>query len=293
MKAFAMYHPGILLLYFSGVTLLTVLTLHPFLLVFSFLGALLLASRLESGKGVVLSLFFYFPLFVLLALINPLFSHNGVTPLFFLNDNPVTLEAVLFGAAIAGMIVSILYWGRCYSNVMTSDKFIYLFGRAIPKLSLLLSMALRFLPLFIGQMKRIHRTQKTMGLYATESLVDRWRGRLRVFMAIVTWSTENAVDSAASMRARGYGLKGRTNFSLFRFTWRDLAVLGLLLLLFGWAIFGYLRGSLSFVFYPCMSKIELTGYALADYGGVLLLMLIPFGTEVKEIVLWNYFRSKI
>ena len=293
MKAFSKYHPSVLLAYFIGVAMATVLTLHPFLLAFSFLGALLLASRLESIKAVAVSMGFYLPLFLLIAPINPLFSHNGVTPLFFLNDNPVTLEAILYGAAIAGMIVSILYWGRCYSSVMTSDKFIYLFGKAIPKLSLLLSMALRFFPLFIGQIKRIHRIQKTMGLYAAESIVDRMRGGLRVFSAILTWSVENAVNSAASMRARGYGLPGRTNFSLFRFTLRDSAMLVLLILLFGWTIHGFIRGSLVLVFYPRISGIELSGFAIAGYGGVLVLMLIPFLIEVKETILWNYFRSKI
>ncbi|MDQ7094892.1 energy-coupling factor transporter transmembrane component T [Desulfosporosinus sp. PR] len=293
MRTFATYHPSVLLLYFSGVALITALTFHPFLLAFSFLGAFLWAGRLESGKAVVLSLGFYVPLFLLLALINPLFSHNGVTPLFFLNDNPVTLEAVLYGAAIAGMMVSILYWGRCYSQVMTSDKFIYLFGKAIPKLSLFLSIALRFCPLFLKQMKKIHQTQRTMGLYATESVVDRLRGRMRVFAAILTWSLEHAVDSAAAMRARGYGLPGRTNFSRFRFTLGDLALLGLLVLLFGWTALGFRGGSLRFAFYPGMSELELSWYAKANYGGVLILMLLPFLSEVKETILWNYFRSKI
>lgn len=293
MKAFSMYHPSVLMTYFSGVVLLTLLTRQPFLLAFSFSGALLFGVMLESKKAVLVSMGFYLPMFLLIALANPLFSHNGVTPLFFLNDNPVTLEAVLYGMARAGMIISILYWCRCYHSVMSSDKFIYLFGKTIPRLSLILAMALRFLPLFLRQLKRIHRVQRTMGLYATNSLVDRLRGSFRVFSALITWSAENAVGTAATMRSRGYGLPGRTNFSLFRFTLRDVLLLGLLGLLFAWTARGFMNGTLSFAFYPRLSVVKLSGSAIAAYGGVLALLLIPFLSEVKETVLWNYFRSRI
>jgi energy-coupling factor transport system permease protein len=30
------------------------------------------------------------------------------------------------------MLISVITWFNCYSAVMTSDKFVYLFGRIIP-----------------------------------------------------------------------------------------------------------------------------------------------------------------
>ena len=48
---------------------------------------------------------FFFLLFLALALINPLISHNGATVLFVMNDNPVTLEALLYGINSAAMVV--------------------------------------------------------------------------------------------------------------------------------------------------------------------------------------------
>ena len=52
-----------------------------------------------------------------------------------------------------------------------------------------------------------------------------------MFTAMISWSLENSMELSSSMRARGYGLHGRTNFSLFKFGARDAAVLlsGLLL----------------------------------------------------------------
>ena len=48
--------------------------------------------------------------FVITLLINPVISHNGVTVLFFVNDNPVTAEALVYGSAVGAMIVSVMYW---------------------------------------------------------------------------------------------------------------------------------------------------------------------------------------
>lgn len=110
-------------------------------------------------------------MFLLVAVTNPLFSHNGVTPLFYLNGNPVTLEAFVYGAAIAVMVVGVMLWCRCYSAVMTSDKFLYLFGRAIPKLALVLSMALRFIPMFKrGSFTRSAERRRRWGCTAPKAL---------------------------------------------------------------------------------------------------------------------------
>src|SRR5699024_11857651 len=98
---------------------------------------------------------------------------RGETILFFLNGNPVTLEAIIYGFIIAAMLVAIIFWSKSYTELMTSDKFIYLFGKMIPKLSLVISMALRFIPTFKDQLKKVNQTQKTLGLYTSDSIADR------------------------------------------------------------------------------------------------------------------------
>ena len=98
------------------------------------------------------------PLFMVVALMNPLFNHYGVTVLFYLyNGTPVTLESVVYGLAMAVMLCEVIIWFQCYNKIMTSDKFIYLFGRVIPGFSLILSMCLRFVPRFKNRMKVYRR----------------------------------------------------------------------------------------------------------------------------------------
>ena len=66
------------------------------------------------------------PLFFLMAIVNPLISHNGQLVVLYVNGNAITIEAILYGVAMSTMIVAIILWFSCYNEVMTSDKFIYL-----------------------------------------------------------------------------------------------------------------------------------------------------------------------
>lgn len=293
MKIFTTYHPAVLLFYFLGVIVNAMFTAHPVLLALALLGGVSFCALLETRRQFLNNLVFYIPLFFLIALTNPLFSHNGSTPLFFLNGNAVTLEAVLYGVDIAAVLVAILYWCKCYSIIMTSDKFIYLFGKASPKLSLILSMALRFIPLFKVQIKRVSAAQKAMGLYTGKSTVDKLRGGLRVFSVMVTWSLENAVETGDAMKARGYGLHGRSRFSLFHFTAQDGILLGSTLVLTAVVLTGMALGFTGFRFYPGMSKIDFSAVAVATYTAFGALCMLPFFVEIKENIKWKYFVSKI
>lgn len=61
------------------------------------------------------------------------------------------------------MMVTVITWFSCCNVVMTSDKFVYLFGKLIPALSLILSMTLRFVPRFTAQIKVVTQAQRCVG----------------------------------------------------------------------------------------------------------------------------------
>ena len=293
MKAFANYHPAVLLLYFLSVLLVGMFVTNPVIQLTMLLGAVLFCIMCTPSGRSAGGIAFYVSMFLLVAVTNPLFSHNGVTPLFYLNGNPVTLEAFVYGAAIAVMVVGVMLWCRCYSAVMTSDKFLYLFGRAIPKLALVLSMALRFIPMFKRQLHKVSRAQKAMGLYSSKSLVDKFRSALRVFLAMISWSLDNAIDTSASMKARGYGLPGRTRFSLFRFRAVDGVLAAVSVLLLGLTLVGTAAGATAFDYYPRISELPLTPFAVAVYAAFGVLSFLPFIIEIREAFVWKYYISKM
>ncbi len=293
MKAFSNVHPAVCMTYFLSVLLVSMFVPHPVLQAEVLFGGALFCALLGGRRASFRDLGFYVPLFLMVAVTNPLFSHNGVTPLFFLNGNPVTLEAILCGISIAVTVIGVLLWCKCYSFIMTSDKFLYLFGKPIPKLSLVLSMALRFIPVYIRQSRRVSRAQKAMGLYSGKSIVDRVKNRMRVLTAMISWSLENAMETSASMKARGYGGKKRTSFFPFRFRTSDGVLLAGTIVLLAVTLAGAAAGVTDFNFYPRVGVIGNSSAAVAVYAAFGALCLLPSALEVKEAVTWNYFVSRI
>lgn len=293
MKAFANLHPAVQLFWFLSVLAVAMFSGNPVLSVTALLGGILFCLVLVKRSRVPGDLGLYIPLFFLVAVTNPLLSHNGVTPLFFLNGKPVTLEALLYGVFLAVTVVGVMLWCKCYSEVMTCDRFLYLFGRVIPKLALVLSMALRFVPLFRRQMRKVRDAQKTMGFYAGRGFADRIRSAGRVFLSVIAWSLENAMETASSMKARGYGGAKRTTFSLFRFSARDGVLLAVGAGLVSLTVFGMASGAAAFSFYPRVGTLQLTPAAFATELAFFALTFCPFAMEVKEVAVWNCCRSKI
>ena len=293
LKSFATIHPAVLMVYFLSEIVISMFSTNPIILGVGLVGGLLFFLMIQDIKVFLKDLTFYIPMFLLITIINPLFSHNGVTPLFFMNGNPVTMEAIIYGMDIALMLMAVIYWCKCYSLIMTTDKFLYLFGKAIPKLSLVLSMALRFIPLFKEKLHEIRSVQSSIGLYDRKDFVNKITSELKVFSALITWSLENSVETASSMKARGYGLKGRNHFSMYKFRSRDLIYLLAIVIFFGIVIVGMAMGVTDFSFYPGISNFNFGISQIIVYISFALLSFIPFVSEVWEVIVWKYSVSKI
>lgn len=291
--AFSRFHPITLFCYFACLLLFTMFTQNPVLLALSLLGSLFFNLFTSTARQSLRDLKFYLPMFLLAALTNPLFSHNGATPLFFMNDNPVTLEAVLCGVSIAAMLTAVMLACKSFGKVMESDKLLALFGKVSPRLSVLLSMSLRFIPLMKRKWKDIRDCQAAVGYFRDDSAFSRLVSHARVFSTLVGWSLENAADTAASMSARGYELEGKKHFSLFKFTKVDVAFLGATLILSALTLAGFLSGRADFGFYPVISQINTDIFSLMTYSAFAILAFMPFIFEVKEAIKWKYLRSKI
>ena len=143
--AFSRCHPLVNFLYFALVLLGAMLLQHPVCQAISLIGAIACFCTLGGAKPGGFRLWYALALFAVTAAVNPAFSHEGRTILRYLpSGNPLTLESILYGIGAGLTLCTALVWFSCYTRVMTSDKFVYLFGRIVPALSLVLSMTLRF-----------------------------------------------------------------------------------------------------------------------------------------------------
>lgn len=224
---FSSYHPIINFLYFALVQVFSMCFMHPVSLLISLGCAAAYNIDLNGRKAVKFQLAFLLPMMLMAAVINPAFNHKGATILTYLpTGNPLTLESMAYGVAAAMMLASVITWFSCYTAVMTSDKFVYLFGRVIPALSLVLSMTLRFVPKFKAQLHVVSEAQRCVGRDVSNgSMLQRLKNAITILSIMITWALENAIETADSMKSRGYGLPGRTAFSIYRFDDRDKAAL--------------------------------------------------------------------
>lgn len=264
--SFSMCHPLLNFFYFAVALLFTMFNQHPVFLGISYAGAFVYGGLLNGWRktlkqGLLLTL----PGLLIIALLNPMFNHYGVTMLYYIESsgNWITLEALVYGLVLGAVMFIVIQWFSCYNTVMTSDKFIYLFGRIIPALSLVLSMALRFVPRFLRQLKVIRNGQKAMGRDVSEgTFLNRIKYGLQMLSILVTWALENAIETSDSMRSRGYGLHGRTAFSIYRLTRRDCCLGVLMTGLFAVFTVGCANGAAYAVYDP---RIVMAGFDFQGY----------------------------
>lgn len=290
---FSDYHPLVNVFYFALVLGCSMFLLHPVCLLVCLLCALAYALRLNGGAAVRRSLGYLLPMALLAVLINLAFNHEGATILTYLpSGNPLTLESILYGLAAAVMLAGVLLWFSCCTAVLTTDKLVYLFGRVIPALSLVLSMTLRFIPRFTAQFHTVAEGQRCLGRDLSRGpLLQRLRVAATIFSILVTWALEHAVDTADSMKSRGYGLPGRTAFSLYRFDGRDRAALAWLGCAGAFLLWGGVSGGLTWRYYPVFAGAAATPLTAALHLCHLALCLTPVILNWKEDRTWKRFTS--
>ena len=288
--AFSKCHPAVNFLFFVGAIGMSVVVQHPAYLLAGVVTGAVYYLLLNGKKGwkTILGLL---PMFVILTAINPLFNTLGATPLFHLGSRPYTLEALLYGAALASMFVIMMLWFGCYNKVLTSDKFTCLFGNLIPSISLLLVMVFRMVPNFMRKTQQIIGARKSIGkgISKTATTRKKLQDGGTVLGALTSWALEGSVVTGDSMRARGYGTAKRSSFMIYRMTQADWVLLVVMLILLGVTIVAACFGQFAAEFVPAID-IAPVSWGLAAYTCYLL---IPTALHIKESVSWHISRSKI
>lgn len=295
MNEFKTYNPIVNFIYFVVVLSFSMVFMHPVCIAISLMGSLSYSIMINGKKAIKFNLIYMLPLLIVSALMNPAFNHEGITILCYLpSGNPLTLESILYGISASVMLISVISWFSCFNKIMTSDKLMYLFGKIIPALSLIFSMVLRFVPKFKAQIKTVSNAQKCVGRDVSNgSIIKRAKNGIRILSIMIIWSLENAIDTADSMKSRGYGLPNRTAFSNYKFSKRDGLALGIILLLSIFIIVNAFLGQMEFRYYPSMKGVEISFQNITVFLAYFLLCILPQIIEIKEAYKWKSLKSKI
>ncbi len=287
LSAFSALHPAAQLVYFCTVIGVSMLCVHPVIQLAGLAGAACFYLKAGGTRGILkLAL----PFAVFTAAVNALFNHRGATVLFLLpTKNAFTLESLLYGLSAAVMMITVLMWFGGCSKILASDKITYLFGKTLPSLSLVLSMTLRFVPRFTERFEEIKEARQCLG-FSGNSKKQRLKNAFCIFSVMTAWALEGSIETADSMKARGYGLRGRTFYSLYAFTERDLCALLLLFFADVFLISGAVSGGLKWRYFPSAGGAISGGLSVSLWAVYLALCAAPVLLELWEDGKWNRSR---
>ncbi len=308
------YHPVPNLIYFLSIVIFSLIFKHPLTLAVCFSASLCYYIKLCGRQAVKNFFCFLLPMLIVVLLINGFFAHYGTTPIFTLpSGNRMTFEAVVYGFVLGLSAVTVMMWFFCYNEVVTADKFMFVFGKFLPAVALVFSMALRFVPLYKNRLHVIAEAQRGIGKdYKSGTLLERIKNGGKIVSILITWSLENAVEISDSMRARGYGLKGRKAYGKFKWSGKDFVAVFVIFFIDILLIFACIFKSVNCVYNPYIvinppanfgktyfiNQLNLTLNPTSFFGIITLiaftfLCFLPLIIEIKEDIKWNRLKSKI
>lgn len=279
-------HPAVNFLFFAAALYGAVRFDHPVFLAIAYVSAFAYSVRRCGKRAVAVNLFFI-PLILVFGLYYSSYHHFGVTVLRqnFIGNN-LTVESFVYGLVIGLRFATLCMWLEAIFRVVTSDKVVYLFGRVSPRLSLFLTILLRFIPRVGREARKINLAQKGIGRGSNQGNVfQRFINCLRIFSMLITWMISALALESDSMRSRGSLLRGRTAFSIYRFDNRDRAFVITLFTCITLTVMGVILGASKMWYNPRIIWRPLNGIGMTAAIGYLALCLLPLGLE-----LWTEYR---
>ncbi|MDD6049259.1 MAG: energy-coupling factor transporter transmembrane component T [Methanobrevibacter ruminantium] len=324
-------HPGVYLLYYFIMVLFAFIFSDPYFVV-TFLALILVLITLQGVSSELKNILkFYIPLSILILILNPLLNRTGAHKIYLWSNFFVTYEAIAYGVIMTLALLIVILVFSSYNRSVSYQEMLYIFSKKLPIISMIIVMALRFIPLInsraieVQKLNNLKNNGIEMERDSDESndsdnsnsldldqfnsnintdydskIVNKLKSNKRVAAIIkeaktlgkimgitVSWSLEESMFTAKSMKARGYNATERTSYLSYKFGNADYAFIALIIVTVGIIIVGLLKGVGMINIYPSIdfrfSNLPFNIYYLAFI--VFLLPLIYL--EIKERILWR------
>ena len=321
-------HPGVYLLYYFIMVLFAFIFSDPYFVV-TFLALILVLITLQGVSSELKNILkFYIPLSILILILNPLLNRTGAHKIYLWSNFFVTYEAIAYGVLMTLALLIVILVFSSYNRSVSYQEMLYIFSKKLPIISMIIVMALRFIPLINSRAIEVQKLNnlKNSGIEMEidgddtddsnrvdldqfnsnintdydSKIVNKLKPNKRVAAIIkeaktlgkimgitVSWSLEESMFTAKSMKARGYNATERTSYLSYKFGNADYAFIALIIVTVGIIIVGLLKGVGMINIYPSIdfrfSNLPFNIYYLAFI--VFLLPLIYL--EIKERILWR------
>ncbi len=335
-------HPGILIVYYLILALSAFLFSNPYYMI-TFIVLMLFLIYLQGVRSELVNVMkIFIPLGALIIIINPLFVYEGAHRIYLWGSYFITLEALVYGFLMAGTFLIVLLALSSYNKTVSYQEMLYILSKKLPVISMVLVMALRFIPLLNSRAVEIEKLFKLenreylnsedalesssenenliqedddlnnhfehgeglesrqLDIKTDSKIINKVasskRGRKLIEKACnvgnimgvtVSWSLEEAMFTAKSMKARGYNATQRSSYLSFHLKKADYCFIAFLIIVLAILAVGLTQGYGYINVYPSLDfsfhDLPLNIYYLAF---VLLLMPLIY-LELKEVWIWR------
>ena len=278
------YHPIVATVYFVSVICVVSLNLHPLTLIISLIGAI--SSGIIFRKNDILKYILAgIPFMIFVTIVNVAFNHKGETILIYLNSNPITLESIAYGVARGTLYLTVIMWFLSVNRVLTSDKILVVTGYFSPEISLVISMAMRFIPRYKAKLKEIFISQSCLGNDIKKAnFIRKIIISVNCISILITWALENAIETSDTMKCRGFGYKKhRTAYHPIRFKYMDIVVL---IIIASMDILMFITSKYATYSYTTKLSVSFDVKMYIFEGAYLVMCLIPTILTLKDLKRW-------
>ena len=230
--------------------------------ILSVLGAGLAAGvGRQLGRAALLGV----PVVAAIVLINVLVSRNGLTVIVRLGDLPIlghtdiTLEAAVYGAILGLRAVALILCGILYTLAVDPDEVLRLFRRVSFRSALSATLATRMVPILIRDGRRLAEAQRCRP--------GPPPSRLTLMRAACGGVLDRALDVAAALEVRGYGVARRPPAYRAPYSRHDLEFMSSAVAIVAVAIIARTSGLAAFTAYP---SLHAAGWSAAAVAAALL-----------------------
>ena len=321
-------HPGVYLLYYFIMVLFAFIFSDPYFVV-TFLVLLLVLIALQGVSHELKNIMrLFIPLSILIMILNPLLNRTGAHKIYLWSGFFITYEAIAYGILMSLALLIVILVFSSYNRSVSYQEMLYIFSKKLPIISMIIVMALRFIPLInsraieVQKLNNLKNNGIEMEMGSDESndsealdldefnsnintdydskLVNKLKSNKRVAAIIkeaktlgkimgitVSWSLEESMFTAKSMKARGYNATERTSYLSYKFSNADFAFIALIIVTVGIIIIGLLHGVGMINIYPSID-FKFSNLPFNIYYLAFIIFLLPLiYLEIKERILWH------
>lgn len=280
-------HPAVTGIYFAAVIIFTALFVHPVFVIINVVvsyAVCLCCCKKEFAVTAPYSLCFG----AVITLINPLLNNRGETVLFTFFGRNYTLQALIYGAVLAGIFICSINWFTCLGKALDSDKMLFLFGGRFPSVCRTLSMIIGLVPFFQSKMEEILRVQSTL-----KNEKSRLKRSLNALNTAFGYAFEHAVQLSFAMRNRGWGAAKTSRYRTYPFKSRDAAVCLMCLIRCAGTVILAFTDACGAVFTPVLQTAPMGPKQAAGAVCYSLFLLMPVILKIFKEIQWQFLKSKI